>query len=521
MQTVYDRQPCLQPGAQTKSSRIDSLFLWQMLTVILLCALAYCSLALNQPKFNRAEVFFAECAREMIEASTLITPLYHGQAFFDKPILIYWMIVGSFNAFGITHFAARIASIITALFTVAAAGYAGKWLFGKPTGVLAAMATGSGFMFLSFATLCMSDMPLVLFDTLALGSFYGACQSARHRNALLWSGSMLMALGFLTKGPVGIVLPSLSFMIYLTATRQWKIIKWHHVLACSAILALGASPWFLAAYRENGLGALSYFFLRENVQRFAGSTYDTHKPIWFMVVSLFTGFLPWSVFLPPAAINLKKELTAPATSHKQRPLLFLWLWVVVVVGFFSLSRGKIDYYALPVFPAAAIIVAQFLTSAFAQRAKWVNVFGGATGTKAIFTTICLGTAVFAWLGMPEINRLQAVYFFVPTINASSAQTRVGVYESVDHWIDELTFQTGREPLKVRTAAGVENFLDSPAPALLLVPEEVFATIPVTLQTRWKVVDSRPFASRPITPGYLWKTKGNITDQQLLLVSNFN
>jgi len=40
-----------------------------------------------------------------------------------------------------------------------------------------------------------------------------------------------------------------------------------------------------------------------------------------------------------------------------------------------------------------------------------------------------------------------------------------------------------------------------------------------LQTRWKVIDSRPFASKPITPGYIWKTKGNIADQQLLLVSN--
>jgi 4-amino-4-deoxy-L-arabinose transferase-like glycosyltransferase len=518
VQTLSDLKSSPQTGAQSTTRRFDSLFGWQILTVVLLCALAYCSLALNMGKFNRAEVFFAECAREMIEASTLITPLYHGQAFFDKPILIYWLIIGSFKTFGVSHFAARLASIVTALLTIAAVGYAGKWLFGKQSGLLAAMATGTGFMFLSFANLCMSDMPLVLFDSLALGAFYAACQSARHRNTLLWSGSMLMALGFLTKGPVAIVLPSLSFAAYLTASRQWSIIKWHHVLTCSTILVLGASPWFLAAYRENGLAALSYFFLRENVQRFAGSTYDTHKPVWFMISSLFTGFLPWSVFLIPAAANLKTELTTPAES-KQRPLLFLWLWVAVVTGFFSLSRGKIDYYVLPAYPAAAIIVAQFLCAAFASRARWVNVFGGAIGTKAIFATICLATTLVACLALPEIDRLQAVNSFVPTIRTSSVETRIGVYKTVDHWIDELAFQTGREPIRLHSGFGVQHFLSSPAPALVLVPEDVFATIPAAQQTRWKVMDSRPFASRPITPGYIWKTKGNIADQQLLLVSN--
>src|ERR1700683_2914499 len=82
-------------------------FISGLILILCLAALAYSSVAFFWGKFSRAEVFFAECAREMIQAGNFITPLYHHQAFFDKPIFVYWLIIAMFKQFGLNHFAAR------------------------------------------------------------------------------------------------------------------------------------------------------------------------------------------------------------------------------------------------------------------------------------------------------------------------------------------------------------------------------------------------------------------------------
>src|SRR5262249_43716470 len=122
--------------------------------------------------------------------------------------------------------------------------------------------------------------------------------SAPRRNQMWWLAATTMGFAFLTKGPVGIVLPTACFLGFLGLTRQLSLIKLRHVLAGAATIIAVSLPWWIAAYKANGTGAVVYFFVRENPIRFAGSTYDTHKPIWFMLVSLMTGFAPWSLFLP-------------------------------------------------------------------------------------------------------------------------------------------------------------------------------------------------------------------------------
>ena len=53
-----------------------------------------------------------ESARAMLASHRYVTPHYLGQPFFDKPILSYWAIVASFETLGLTHFAARLPSLL-------------------------------------------------------------------------------------------------------------------------------------------------------------------------------------------------------------------------------------------------------------------------------------------------------------------------------------------------------------------------------------------------------------------------
>ncbi|MBY0356806.1 MAG: glycosyltransferase family 39 protein [Candidatus Obscuribacterales bacterium] len=528
--------------------------------ILIVAAAAYLSLALMWNKFSRAEVFFAECVREMLQADALVTPLYHGVPFFDKPIFSYWTIALSYKLFGISHFSARIPSIIAALGSLFITGWAGKRLFGPRAGSLSAAILASSFMFLSFANLCMSDMTLVLFDCISLSLLYAACHYPANRNIFFWLASLSLGLAFLTKGPVGIVLPGISFAAYLTLTRQWHTVKFFsHALVGIAIIAVAASPWFIAAYKENGAGALSYFFIRENLQRFAGSTYDTHKPIWFMFLSLASGFLPWSVFLPGALKKSWSNWRADFSNQDSRKQLYLWLWIGTVTLFFSFSRGKIDYYELPVYPAAAILVGNYLSELIDQQKKTASAFawffsgifvlaglGAFTALpalnfipyillfsgllmglltyrnmlrktyKLVFISICLTAIAFAYQIYPLIARQQAVLFYTPII-AQAKEMRIGVHSSLQNWIDEITFQTDKEPLNIKNSAMAALFLKAQAPCLLLIPQNEFLKLPQSVKEQSRIIADRPFLSGSLNPLRLLKPR--TAPVHLLLVTN--
>ncbi len=200
-----------------------------------------------------------------------------------------------FKQFGLNHFAARLPSIVAALTTIICTAFAAKYSSdqsGRRIGLMAASMLGSSFMFLSFSTLCMSDMFLVLFDTMTLILIYAGIKLAEKRTLCWWLAAVSMGLAFLTKGPVGVVLPAMASLIYLAVTKNLSLIKPLHILLALITIGIIASPWFYAAYLANGTGALIYFFVRENFQRFAGATYDAHKPFWYTMTLSFLALLP-------------------------------------------------------------------------------------------------------------------------------------------------------------------------------------------------------------------------------------
>jgi 4-amino-4-deoxy-L-arabinose transferase-like glycosyltransferase len=575
MQTVLipSRPPSISEQKQTGFSILRKReFLLGLSLIIILAGVLYTTIAVCWPKFSRAEVFFAECAREMLEHANLVTPLYHGKPFFDKPILIYWLILGTFKTFGISHLTARLPSICGALLTIGSTAVSTALMAGILPGLLAAMLLASAFMFFSFAALCMSDMLLTLFDTCTLCFLYAGTLTEKRRSICWWLASVSMGLAFLTKGPVGLVLPAISFLLYLALTKQIKLIKPSHVLVGGLTAAIVASPWFFAAYHANGMGAMQYFFLHENLERFAGQTYDSRRPIWFMPLSLFTGFLPWSVFLPLALVGSIKRWRAGLSLPEARTELFLWLWIATVILFFSCSRGKIDYYALPTYPAAAALVAiylgrwidrrerpvitggwglsvcfvaaGFISAYFLQKivqntapTQWLLMPSalGLTGLlialsmyhqqyfKALslaFTGVCLAAIGFSLQILPSIVTMQPVLSYISIIKNSSPDTRIGIHRTVDSWIDEVTFQTGREPIKLSDRKEMETFLSDSRPALLIVPKDKVNDLPPELMARLRVVDSRPFIAHSLNPGFAVKSNGKLTDRMpLLIISN--
>lgn len=586
--------------------RLDRLFGAGLALIVVFSAFLYIELSACWPQFGRAEVFFAECAREMIEAGNWVTPLYHGQGFFDKPILTYWLIIGCFGLFGADHFIARIPSIIASLTTIIVTALACRRAFGQSAALISAAALASSFMFIHFSALCMSDSWLVLCDTATLVAMYAGAKVSERRSIYWFFAAVFLSLGFLVKGPVAMVLPLGFFACYLIATKNSSSVRIKHLLIGTLTVIAIAAPWFLMAFQQCGLEAMVYFFVRENVQRFAGNTYDTHRPVWFMLVSLLSGFAPWSIFLPPAlACSIHRwrsvrtdQANGSSNAERANLELFLWLWIATVVGFFSVSRGKIDYYALPAYPACAALVGLYLNDWIrGVGASKVDSFGRNVATVAayllsiilviagiacasllselretsiwsliwlavplllvglstliacrrrmmfsayatIFSGIVLAGTIYALVIMPAIVALYPVLSYSKTIANASPPVRaatsgtttpvalsisaslpgesscattpavhretmtgnVGIFGELDTWVNEVTFNTQREPKVLKTGKQLATYVNSAGGNWLIIWEKDYLQLPAELQRKLKVVDSQKMIQKKIVIG---------------------
>jgi 4-amino-4-deoxy-L-arabinose transferase-like glycosyltransferase len=123
-------------------------------------------------------------------------------------------------------------------------------------------------------------------------------------------------------------------------------------------------------YQRLGGEPLVTFFLRENVERFAGEAYDVGRPFWFYPPAYLAEGLPWSPFLPIALWRLLRSSKGDERGRTR----FLALWVALVLVPLSLSRGKIDYYLLPVYPAVSLVIGRYLAAVPWRKAdrQWAS-----------------------------------------------------------------------------------------------------------------------------------------------------
>ncbi|HEV2904499.1 MAG TPA: phospholipid carrier-dependent glycosyltransferase, partial [Pyrinomonadaceae bacterium] len=78
------------------------------------------------PLVGPDEPRYAQVAREMLQRGDFITPTLGGVPWFEKPPLLYWMMMASYRVFGVSEFTARLGPAICGLLTAVFVFWAGK-----------------------------------------------------------------------------------------------------------------------------------------------------------------------------------------------------------------------------------------------------------------------------------------------------------------------------------------------------------------------------------------------------------
>jgi 4-amino-4-deoxy-L-arabinose transferase-like glycosyltransferase len=315
------------------------------------------TLGLGDAPIERAEIYFLDAARAMVETGDWLIPHYRGEPFYDKPPLTYWLIAVAFTILGPNLVAGRLVVVLVALATLTVVAYLGKRFApsrdaAEETAFHAVAILATSYVFVSFARLTMSDMLLTLLTVVA-GGLYLRAEVESRQDLLPWCG-LVLGLGFLAKGPIAwIFFGAVLLAFAIVARRAPRIFTGAGVLG--SLLAIGvASSWFMFVWLRAGVEPLKWFFLRENLQRFASATYDVSEPWWYYFAIYAVEALPWSVLaIPATALAWRARDT-----HVPRVLL---MWSLLMVVPLSLSRGKIDYYILPILPPLSLMTARYLS----------------------------------------------------------------------------------------------------------------------------------------------------------------
>src|SRR2546427_5052938 len=150
-----------------------------------------------------------------ISSGDWITPTLNGAPRFAKPILIYWLISGSYLAFGVSEFTARLPSALFGTLLVLMQYAFATRILGPTVGLRAALMLLLNFEVLAIGRMVLTDMVLVFFTTLSIFSFFLAMQGEGRAKRWYWGFYIGMALATLTKGPVGVLVPLLAVIPYL------------------------------------------------------------------------------------------------------------------------------------------------------------------------------------------------------------------------------------------------------------------------------------------------------------------
>jgi 4-amino-4-deoxy-L-arabinose transferase-like glycosyltransferase len=318
-----------------------------LLIVVWLATLA------GRPLFNPDEGRYAEIPREMLSGGDWVIPHLNGLDYIEKPPLQYWATGMMYRLFGVNEFSARLYTALTALGTVALIGLLAARIGGGDAGWRAAAVLSGMIMVIVLGQLVTLDMSLTFYMTASLTGFLLAQrpgQASVKWMLMAWIGA---ALGVLSKGLVAAAIPAAVLVIYSLCTRDvapWLRLKWSWGLPLFLIVTV---PWhWLAAARLDDF--LQFFFVHEHFARYLTKVADRQEPWWFFGMVFLIGTIPWTV---PALRVIFSGWRDRALQGQFSPTFFLWIWVLFVGVFFSLSDSKLMPYILPAMPALAVLIA--------------------------------------------------------------------------------------------------------------------------------------------------------------------
>lgn len=373
----------------------------------------------------------AEVAREMLGHREALTPLYGGEALYEKPVLAYAPETLVWHLAPRAPLRSRQARAVFALFLLIGTASLGARHFGlRAAWFSAAVLVTTLALPLTARTDGTQLLGTLLGWVGAAGLADAVFGRSAGRDARLIVTYAALGAAFASVGPLAALWPLGGLALYLGLTRSHEAWRRARPLAGLAIMAGVALPWYGAMIERHGALFLA---------RAALFPYGVEAPgPWYagavLAISfLVMGFFPWSALLPEAMLHaatwwravrrpllgglhvvkerpgsdpVSREQREEAAAHYLIACLFASLVPVAIYPGPPLSA------ALPALPAAALLCGRFLDHLFEDSERVARPLKRAVRMLALIGTGAALLLAFAAPGVrgaaPELRLLASL-----------------------------------------------------------------------------------------------------------------
>ena len=327
------------------------------------------------------EVRYADAYAGLLRGRWLVLSL-NGVAYPDKPPLYFWFLRLLDTLPGISDPAVFFLGTAVSGLLMLYATLVWARVLGLPgeAGIMAGLIL---LCTLFFAGLLHYSRMDLLFAALIIASQAAFCRAfgpfngldAKARRSWFTALALVLAgLATLTKGPLGLLFPVLTTVLYLTWRGRGREFFRANLLPGLAALLVLVFSWVLAAYVVEGPGFLHKIFYEQIFQR-ATKTFHHAEPMYFYLVAFPPCWLPWTLALFALPVRqlfgsaFWRGLWAGRRASSPQADAKAWLWISFLsgLGLLSLLSGKVVVYILPQLAPLALLLALALLDEAAPR----------------------------------------------------------------------------------------------------------------------------------------------------------
>lgn len=326
------------------------------LIIALIAAISFIPFLGNVHLFDWDEINFAESAREMIVSGDYFRVQVGFRPFWEKPPLFFWLQASAMHIFGINEFAARLPNAIFGILSLLTLYYMGRKERNAKFGLI-----WTGLYFASVAPHLYFKSGIIdpvfnYFIFTGVYFIYRSLRSNTNRTRYAIYSGLLIGFAVLTKGPVGLLIPILAFLVYIVIARFRNLPRLKDFILLALMVFLVSFAWYGVELIKNGPWFLAEF-IKYQVELFSKPVADHQQPFYYHFVVVLIGCFPMSVLALP---GFRRKYVSDEFSG----WMMILFWVVMIL--FTIVTTKIVHYSslayLPLSFIAATVIYRLMQS---------------------------------------------------------------------------------------------------------------------------------------------------------------
>lgn len=394
--------------------------------ILLVVLIAVYAKGLFIPLMHNDSGYHALIALQMHLTGDFVTLLDKGNDYLDKPHFLFWSAAFFYKILGVKTVSYKLTSVLFSLLTIFSTYQLGTVIYNRKAGLLAAAILSTSFAFIQLNHDVRMDAILTGTITFSIWTLVSYIEKLKFKYLLL--ASIGLAVGFATKGLIGIVVPAIATIFYILGKRKLNIFLKPHWLLLGVIWLALISPVLYCYYiqfdkhpekeirGQTGVSGVKFILFGQSFERYSGQSWGKQAesdPFYFFHTFAWA-FLPWTFIAVYAIYRKARTLISRRIVQRNQQDYLTSGTILTMVVILSGSSFKLPHYLFIILPLFALLTAQQMLQCSKQTVRSLLKLQIAMSSILILLVIALNFWAFPidniWLVVVSTSMLLLLVF---------------------------------------------------------------------------------------------------------------